>query len=667
MIPKIIQGRRDKKSSVKQLIAYISNKPSESLADPVQPTPETVSATNDNRFDKLNDYLVRRNKSESEITEITEITPGTYRQNVGDVICQYNTFSLSGAASEMDAVAAQNTNSNAKNKIMHYVLSWPEHELPEADKVFDSVVFTLKSMGMENHQYVAAIHRDTDNLHVHIAVNRVNPVSYKLASNSMNYDALHRACRILELKNDWSHTHGAYVINEKLDIVRNPEKTPSRNNAKSFDAIHKMENKGGTETLFSYVTGGSENFKKSTNYTHLVSTLNNAKSWDDIHKGFSDLGLTLRHSESHPGLVITHEEKGKTTAIKASLVLSKYQYEYADLKERLGEFEESTYSPKPVTITGMAYSPYGYKRDANKRAQQKIARAEQRLLLKGRYRNYLNNLPVFKVDRELQSRKMKEVHAHTRLVKANIRRDVRDPQLRKLMYNLAEFKRMQRLAELRIEGRENRDGFKAAHPRLSYRDWVEQEALKGDSAAISQMRGFAYAKSKSKKHSTDLQAVSGFEKVQNSILLAGRDDVAPIVSDKQKVVPVLLKDGSVIYRDDQASLVLDKGNVIFVESSRREDHKAENVAVALTLTGGTQSVLYKGTGEFKQYCIDRTVNAAVISKNANASKIHFYDKNQNKFAKEKEMDLHINENDSKNDSLNEDDHAKSHLPYRTPR
>jgi len=664
MIPKIIQGRRDKKSSIKQLITYISNKPSESLADPVQPTPETVSAIDDNRFDKLTDYLVRRNKSD---TEAVEITPGTYRQEIGDVTCQYNTFSLSGAAAEMESVAAQNTNANAKNKIMHYVLSWPEHELPEANKVFESVEFTLKAMGLENHQYVSAIHRDTDNLHVHVAVNRVNPESYKMASSSMNFDALHRACRILELKNDWTHTHGAYVINDKLDIVRNPEKVSDRNNTKSLDAITKMEQKGGTETLFSYVTGGRENFKKSANYTHLVSTLNNANSWDELHKGFSEIGLTLRHSDSHPGLVITHEEKGKTTAIKASLVLSHYQYEYADLTERLGKFIPSRYEPNSVAITGMAYSNNGYKRDANKRAQQKLARAEQRLLLKGRYRSYLNNLPTYTVDRELLSRRMKEVHAHTRLVKDNIRRDVRDPQLRKLMYNLAEFKRMQRLADLRLEGRENRDGFKAANPRLSYRDWVEQEALKGDAAAVSQMRGFAYAQSKSKKHSAALQSVTGFEKVQNSILLSGRDDVAPIVSDKQKVTPVLLKDGSVIYRDDNAGLVLDKGNVIFVESSSRSDNKAENVAVALTLTGGTQSVVYRGQGEFKQYGIDRTVKAATVANNADAKKITFYDEEQNKYAKELEMELQRNGNDSKNVSVNDNDHVKSHMPYRTPR
>nr|WP_269966606.1 hypothetical protein [Klebsiella pneumoniae]VXR48170.1 Uncharacterised protein [Klebsiella pneumoniae]VXZ93101.1 Uncharacterised protein [Klebsiella pneumoniae] len=61
------------------------------------------------------------------------------------------------------------------------------------------------------------------------------------------------------------------------------------------------------------------------------------------------------------------------------------------------------------------------------------------------------------------------------------------------MYNPAEFKRLQAVANLRLSLREERNGFRAANPRLSYREWVEQEALKGDKAALSQMRGFAYS------------------------------------------------------------------------------------------------------------------------------------------------------------------------------
>ncbi|WP_329808342.1 hypothetical protein, partial [Klebsiella pneumoniae] len=51
--------------------------------------------------------------------------------------------------------------------------------------------------------------------------------------------------------------------------------------------------------------------------------------------------------------------------------------------------------------------------------------------------------------------------------------------------------------------------FRAANPRLSYREWVEQEALKGDKAALSQMRGFAYSSRKKEKYKQQLLSRSG--------------------------------------------------------------------------------------------------------------------------------------------------------------
>ncbi|WP_181960705.1 relaxase/mobilization nuclease domain-containing protein, partial [Klebsiella pneumoniae] len=165
VIPKIIEGRRDKKSSFGQLIKYMADKPSQELTDTVQPTPETALAVKSDMFEGLNNYLTRKQKV---ISTPVDVEPGVQRVVVGDVTCQYNTFSLDGAAQEMNSVSQQST--RCKDPVMHYVLSWPDYEKPNDDQVFDSVKFTLASMGMSDHQYVAAIHRDTDNLHVHVAV-----------------------------------------------------------------------------------------------------------------------------------------------------------------------------------------------------------------------------------------------------------------------------------------------------------------------------------------------------------------------------------------------------------------------------------------------------------------------------------------------------------------
>ena len=38
----------------------------------------------------------------------------------------------------------------------------------------------LEQLGLEKHQVVAALHQDTDNIHLHIAINKVSPESYKV-------------------------------------------------------------------------------------------------------------------------------------------------------------------------------------------------------------------------------------------------------------------------------------------------------------------------------------------------------------------------------------------------------------------------------------------------------------------------------------------------------
>ena len=151
VIPKIIEGRRDKKSSFGQLIKYMADKPSQELTDTVQPTPEMALAVKSDMFEGLNNYLIRKQKV---ISTPVDVEPGVQRVVVGDVTCQYNTFSLDGAAQEMNSVSQQNT--RCKDPVMHYVLSWPDYEKPNDDQVFDSVKFTLASMGMSDHQYVAA-------------------------------------------------------------------------------------------------------------------------------------------------------------------------------------------------------------------------------------------------------------------------------------------------------------------------------------------------------------------------------------------------------------------------------------------------------------------------------------------------------------------------------
>ncbi|EJC5602031.1 TPA: relaxase/mobilization nuclease domain-containing protein [Klebsiella pneumoniae] len=644
VIPKIIEGRRDKKSSFGQLIKYMADKPSQELTDTVQPTPETALAVKSDMFEGLNNYLTRKQKV---ISTPVDVEPGVQRVVVGDVTCQYNTFSLDGAAQEMNSVSQQNT--RCKDPVMHYVLSWPDYEKPNDDQVFDSVKFTLASMGMSDHQYVAAIHRDTDNLHVHVAVNRINPQTYKAASSSFTKDTLHQACRLLELKNGWSHSNGAYVVNDRQQIVRNPHSKKERGNWRSLDRINKMEHKEGVETLYRYIVGDEQVGGSRQNLIHVSAGLREAKSWDDVHKTFADIGLRVEKAQGKKGYVITHEHQNQKTAVKASLVFNKAQYTLKSMEERFGEYQPSHIEPAKVSVFKTAYAPGAYRRDANKRLQRKIERAEERMLLKGRYRAYRNNLPIYSPDKDRIADEYRKIAQHTRLVKNNVRHSVSDPHTRKLMYNLAEFKRLQAVANLRLSLREDRNGFRAANPRLSYREWVEQEALKGDKAALSQMRGFAYSSRKKEKYKQQLVEQIGFNRTFNAITSHDRDDVAVMASARHGVKPRLLKDGTVIFERDGKPVAADRGHIVLTESNGIDKEKTADLAIALTIAGKAKSVRVDGDGEFKELCCNRIVDAAVNHNHPVAQGITFTDAAQQAYAQNEKHRLIREQNNSKNE------------------
>jgi hypothetical protein len=77
----------------------------------------------------------------------------------------------------MEAIAFQNK--RCGNPVMHLLLSWKEDEAPERGQVLQAVQITLDEMNLSQCQAVYALHQNTDNMHLHICVNRVDPDTLK--------------------------------------------------------------------------------------------------------------------------------------------------------------------------------------------------------------------------------------------------------------------------------------------------------------------------------------------------------------------------------------------------------------------------------------------------------------------------------------------------------
>ncbi len=162
--------------------------------------------TAENRLDRPNgrefDELVRYVGREDTVDPITgEVTAKAIAIETQGVA------SLRSAATEMEAVASQCRRLRAPADY-HLVISWHEHEHPTPEQAFAAGRHALAALGMESHQYVMAVHGDTANAHLHIAVNRVDPETYRAVSPFRDYLQLDRAMREMELAQGWSHDRG---------------------------------------------------------------------------------------------------------------------------------------------------------------------------------------------------------------------------------------------------------------------------------------------------------------------------------------------------------------------------------------------------------------------------------------------------------------------------
>jgi hypothetical protein len=227
--------------------------------------------------------------------------------------------SLEDAAEEMHAVAEMN--SRCKEPLYHLILSWPEFEKPTPEQVEEAVRAQIKALGFEGHQYIAAVHNDTPDMHVHVAINRVNPETFRAHHPRADFYTLDRTCREIELAQGWTHDRGPHVVeyvNEEAFIIEAKDRQLLRSLSEGGKKIERFT---GEVSLERYMRDNQA----------LKDKLDKAKSWQEVHDTLRVVGLSLNQVKD--GFVIT--EDGTATHAKGSYALSK-----AAFTERLGTFTD---------------------------------------------------------------------------------------------------------------------------------------------------------------------------------------------------------------------------------------------------------------------------------------------------------------------------------------
>jgi|GEM_PF-5176763 len=185
-------------------------------------------------------------------------------------------------ATEMRCVALQNA--RVKHPGLHIVLSWsPGDELTE-ESMKGAIDKMVERLGLQDHQWVAAAHKDAMQPHVHFIACRVNLFTFRAARLSFEYLTLRALATELEREHGWEASASRIAANQSVEISgkrwRLRDLLPAKINQRAqhsarFLGAHSFQEWIGTEPR-----------------SALFSVLNSATpNWEDVHRALGAFNL----------------------------------------------------------------------------------------------------------------------------------------------------------------------------------------------------------------------------------------------------------------------------------------------------------------------------------------------------------------------------------------
>ena len=234
-----------------------------------------------------------------------------------------------GIAEVVD-VQAMNTRTS-QSKTYHLVISFrPEDEAKLTPEVFKTIEERFAAaLGYSDHQRHCGVHKNTANLHMHIAYNTIHPEKRTRHKEFRDYWMRDKACRELEKE------YGLVIDNGRIK-----DKEPTLSEKAALVEAHT-----GQHSFESYAKAHREK---------ILPILHAATDWQALHEGLALYGMKIKPHGN--GLVIAdrHNQRHtvKASEVDRSLSLKK-------LESRLGAFlpaqglenmqEQSRYSSTPCT------------------------------------------------------------------------------------------------------------------------------------------------------------------------------------------------------------------------------------------------------------------------------------------------------------------------------
>jgi len=178
-------------------------------------------------------------------------------------------------------IALSSENVRSKDPIDHWVLSWRADERPSVEQAREAVAIIISNFGLVEHQFVWGLHDDTQNLHIHIAVNRVHPDTLKVVKINKGFDkeAAQQAISLIEQAQGWIPEKGArYQIIDGKPVLKEH----------ALDTKKPLEPSG--KSINREVQTGEKSIQR-IGIEQAAPIIKVATSWHELHMAMKAVGM----------------------------------------------------------------------------------------------------------------------------------------------------------------------------------------------------------------------------------------------------------------------------------------------------------------------------------------------------------------------------------------
>lgn len=369
--------------------------------------------------------------------------PQDKNERVGEITAT-NCQSAAHEVATIEILNTQSLNQRAtSDKTYHLVLSFRAGEQPDSVTLRAIEEHICAGLGFKDHQRISVVHHDTDNLHVHIAINKIHPVRHTIHNPHNDHFVLGKLCDQAE---------------RKFGLQSDNHAGRARSGQ---HAAADMEQHAGVESLIGWI-------QRECREALLV-----ADSWPALHQAMRDNGLLL-HARGN-GFVITAADGTTVKASSVDRALSK-----ARLEERLGPFEASPASgPNQQSARRYERMPMASGADTSElfaRYKAEQAAADSLRIAQGHSA------------RERKDQLIGAAKRKGRLKRAVIRLLRCDRWSKRILYAATSRTLLAEIEKIHKDYRAERQSVRSEHGRQAWTDWLTSEAARGDDAALDALR-----------------------------------------------------------------------------------------------------------------------------------------------------------------------------------